>query len=194
MFHPSSLGCYLLPMIHPQPLRHHIISSQLSPLIPVTYYPSTTSTSSYHLIPALSTDSDYLLSIHNLRTIIPFHRSSLGCFLLLITLPQSLRHHIISSEFFQLIPVIYYPSIITTSTYHLIPVLSAAYVTKYPPTISTKSYHRIPVPSAASCCRSSIHNLHVPISSYSSSGKIIQPPSQRHDSISSQFRRLQPFI
>ena len=105
--YPSSLGCFLLPIIHPQSLSHYIISSLFSRLLPVTDYPSTISMSSYHvIIPVLSAASCYLLSIHNLHAIISSHPSSLGCFLFKLPIidPQSLHNHIMSSQFFRLLP------------------------------------------------------------------------------------------
>ena len=113
--HPSSLGCF------------H-----------VAVYLSTISTSLYHLIPVLSAASCYQLSIHRLYLIISPHPRSLGCFLLPIIHPQSLRHHIISSQFSQILPIHnictiissypsslrYFLSTISAPSYHLIPVLS----------------------------------------------------------------------
>ena len=106
----------------------------------VTDYPSTISTSG--LIAVLSAASCYRLFIHNLY--IWSHPSFLGCFLLQIIHPQSL--HTVSSLFCWLLPV-----------------------TDYPSTISTSSCHLIQVLSAASCYLLSIHNLYKIISSQPSS-------------------------
>ena len=195
-----------------------MISFQFSWLLRVTYYPSTILAPSYHFIPVLSADSCYLLSIHNLYVIILSHPSSLGCYLLPIIHPQSLLHHFISSQFSQLIPVTFYPSTISVKSYHFIPVLSVA--SCYLLSIHNLYVIILSHPSSVGCLcyQVSTHYLYQIISPYSSSvgcfllqiiypqplrhhiilfqfwRLIIQPPSLRHDSISSHFCRLQPFI
>ena len=173
-FHPSSFSCFLLPIIHPQSLRHNVISSQFPGLLSVTHFPSTMATSPYHLIPVPSLASCYLSFTHNLNVKMSSHSSSLGFFLLPICHPQSLRHHIISSRFPTLIPVTYNPSTISTSSYRLIQVLPAA------------SFYRL-----------SIHNLFVIIPAHPSSLNcyllpIIHPQSQRHHILSSKLSQLIP--